>query len=259
MLLKWLALGSFCCGVAWAAAPSYSAANIVNAGNYTPGPFAPNSILSIFGTDLAISEHILTASDMAGDMLPTRLDATRVFVDNMLVPLLYVSDTQINFLIPSAQGIGPAVIRVTREGFTGPEVTISIADAAPALFINPNSTGYALVSHRDLLSVVSPDSPAKAGDMVVIWATGLGKTVPNPPTGELPPYIAEITNKANFQVLLDGAPVDPARVLYAGLTPQSAGLYQINVTLPDNVAADPEIRVAIGTQSTPPGLRLAVQ
>ncbi len=245
--------------MAWAAAPSYSAANIVNNGDGSPGPFAPNSILSIYGTDLAVAEHILTAADITGDRLPTRLDFTQVVVDNIPVPLLYVSEKQINFLIPSTQSIGPAVVRVTREGLTGPEVTIPVTDSAPALFINPNSTGYAIVSSRDLLSVVSPDAPAKAGDMVVIWATGLGKTVPNPQTGELPPYLAEIVDKADLKVLLDGVPVDSANILYAGLTPQSAGLYQINVTLPDNLGTDPEIRVAMGAQSTPAGLKLAVR
>src|SRR5258706_12639641 len=50
----WLAL-VILSGTAWANIPSYSAAGIVNASNYAPGPFAPNSIVSIFGTNLALS------------------------------------------------------------------------------------------------------------------------------------------------------------------------------------------------------------
>ena len=40
-------------GTAWAQAPTYSAAGIVNAWDYSPGPFAPNSVLSLFGTNLS--------------------------------------------------------------------------------------------------------------------------------------------------------------------------------------------------------------
>jgi uncharacterized protein (TIGR03437 family) len=49
------------------------------------------------------------------------------------------------------------------------------------------------------------------------------------------------------------------RIKYAGVTPGYAGLYQINLALPDSPGQDPEIRVAIGDQSTPSGLKLACQ
>jgi uncharacterized protein (TIGR03437 family) len=256
MLRAWLALGSFCCGVAWAAAPSYSADDILQASNYAPGPFAPNSVVSIFGTDLARSEYILSPSEIRDNTLPTELNYTRVYVDDTPVPLFYVNEHQINFLIPSRQSVGPAVVRVMRAGISGPKVTISVVDAAPALFLTPS--GYTIASHRDY-SLVSPDSPAQPGEVIFVWATGLGKTIANPLTGELPPYISEIVNKSSLQVLLDGVAVDPADILYAGLTPQSAGLYQINLKLPDSLGADPEIRVAIGAQTTPAGLKVAVQ
>ena len=242
--------------MAWAAAPSYSAANIVNNGDGSPGPFAPNSILSIFGTDLARSPYALAPSDIHDNTLPTELNYTRVYIDDSPVPLFYVSETQINFLVPSRQSVGPAVVRVMREGLTGPKVTIPVVDAAPALFANAN---YAIASDRPLTGVIAPDTPAKPGDLIVLWCTGLGKTIANPSTGYLPPYISEIVNKSSLQVLLDGVPVDRAAILYAGLTPGSAGLYQINLILPDTAGADPEIRVAIGLQSSAAGLKLAVQ
>jgi uncharacterized protein (TIGR03437 family) len=63
----------------------------------------------------------------------------------------------------------------------------------------------------------------------------------------------------DLQVYLDGKPLDPAKVLYAGLAPGWPGLYQIDLVLPDDAGPDPEIRVAIGNQASPPGLKLAVQ
>jgi uncharacterized protein (TIGR03437 family) len=46
---------------------------------------------------------------------------------------------------------------------------------------------------------------------------------------------------------------------YAGLTPQSAGLYQINLQLPDSGPTDPELRVSIGDQSSQAGVKLALR
>jgi uncharacterized protein (TIGR03437 family) len=257
MFRAWLVLLAVCCGAAWAAAPSYSAANIVNNGDYSPGPFAPNSILSVYGTDLAMSRYEIAPSDIHGNVLPAELNSTRVYIDNTPVALYFVSEKQINFLVPSKQGLGPAVVRVMREGWSGPEVTISITEAAPALLVTSDPPGYALASHRDF-SVISPDAPAKPGEEITLWATGLGKTTPNPQPGELPLYVAEIVSRPSLKVVVGGTVVDNSDISYAGLAYGFAGLYQINFRIPDNAGADPEIRVQVGLQGTPAGLKLAI-
>jgi uncharacterized protein (TIGR03437 family) len=53
--------------------------------------------------------------------------------------------------------------------------------------------------------------------------------------------------------------VDPAAVLYAGVTPQSAGLYQINFVLPASAPVDPEVRITIGDTASQTGLKLALR
>jgi uncharacterized protein (TIGR03437 family) len=256
VLRAWLALAVLFGGIARGAAPSYSVAGIVNTGNYAPGPFAPNAILTIFGTSLARSAQAIAPSDIKDNQLPIELNYTQVFVENSATPLFYVSDGQINFLLPSKLLAGSARIRVVREGISGPEVLVTVGDAAPALFIT--ASGYAIATHADNTTVVSPDAPAHAGETIVIWATGLGKTVTNPGTGEIPQYASQLANLAELKVLLDGVAVDPARVLYAGLTPGSAGLYQINVTLPSS-GSDPELRLTDGGQTTPNGVKLAIR
>src|SRR5262249_61560355 len=95
----WLALVVLCAGTAGAAPPSYSAATIVNASNYTAGPFAPNSVVSIFGTGLARSTHVLASDDIIDPRLPTEMNGVEGMVGNQPAPLLYVSDTQVTFLI----------------------------------------------------------------------------------------------------------------------------------------------------------------
>ena len=229
---------------------------MVNAPNYAPGPFAPNSVATIFGSGLARSSQGLTADVILNNTLPKELNSTRVYVMDSPAPLLYVSDGQVNFLVPGNQLDGDVKIRVVREGVTGPEITVTLVDAAPALF--QTAAGYAIAAHVDN-SVIAPGSPAQAGEIIVVYACGLGVTQPNPAPGAIPQNAAVIQRLSDLKVYLGGTAIDPARIQYAGLTPGSAGLYQINLVLPDSLETDPEIRVAIADQSSPAGLKLAVQ
>ena len=68
-----------------------------------------------------------------------------------------------------------------------------------------------------------------------------------------------ITNLASFQVLLNGVALDSSLVMYAGVTPGFAGLYQINFQLPANVSANPEIQLQIGTQKSIGNVNLEVE
>jgi len=236
-----------------AAQPMYTADAIVNAGSFSPGPFAPNSIVTIFGTNLSTSAPGIAA---AGPLLPTEIGSSRVYVDNYAAPLLYVSDTQINFMIPTNQSVGPSKVQVTMNGNPGPAVTISIVDGAPSLFAGPS--GYVIATHADG-SLISGDSPAQTSEIIVVYCTGLGKTQPNPATGAIATGAAEMVNLASLQVTLGGYALTPDLVKYAGVTPYSVGLYQINLAVPAQAGNDPEIRVAIGNQVNPAGLKLAVR
>jgi len=256
MLRARLALAALAAGAAWGQAPAYSAANIVNASDYSPGPFAPNSVLGIFGANLSWSTRALMSGDIAGNTLPTQLDSVEVYVDNWPAPLLYVSATQINFIVPGNEISGGITVRVVREGVSGPEVTVTLVDAAPALF--DLGTGYTIAAHADG-SPITADSPAHAGDTIVVYATGLGRTQPNPSPGVIPQTAAEILGQASLVVCLDGAPLDWFRIKYAGVTPFSVGLYQINIELPPTLGTDPEIRVAMGAENSLAGLKIFVR
>ena len=240
-------------GIAWGAAPSYSAAGIVTTGSYAAGPFAPNSLITIFGNDLAMGERGATAADIVGNALPTELNSTRVYIDSFPVALLYVSKTQINLLIPGKQALGKAEIQVMREGQRGAPVVIEIAPAAPALFL---AGGYAIATHADN-SVITPEKPARPGELIVLYAAGLGKCEIMPANGELAVSLSKVLGAV--RVTVGGTPVDPDRILYAGLTPLSAGLYQVNFVLPEKLDADPELRLFVGDAGSPVGVKLALR
>jgi uncharacterized protein (TIGR03437 family) len=245
-------------GNLWAQAPYYTTASIVNASDYSPGPFAPNSVLSMFGTNLAWTTEAVTPETFAAGTLPTVLASTLVFMDNMPVPLLYASPTQINFLVPCEQIPGDVTVTVVRQGWNGPAVTITLIDAAPALFVMDG--GFAIAQDWNTnYTLMTSGAPAHAGDIAVLYATGLGYTDPPGASGAVAQSAAYITSMASLQLLLNGVAIDPRLVLYAGVTPGYCGLYQVNFTIPANAGTNPEIRVQIGTQISIPSIKLAVE
>jgi uncharacterized protein (TIGR03437 family) len=265
VIRTWLALAVLCAGTARGAGPSYSAAGIVNASNFVAGPFAPGSVISVFGAGLARSEHKLVDADLVNcsssilgtHCLPLELNYVRVYVQDQPVPLFYVGPSQVNFLMSSVETAGPVKIRVVTEGITGPEITVTLADAAPALF-TISGTSYIIATDAKG-NLLTADVPAHAGDTVVIYATGLGRTSPNPAVGEIPNYAASMLSPASLKVTLNGTAVDPVLIKYAGLTPGSAGLYQINLYVPDGTGNDPEIGVTAGNLPAQTGLKLPVR
>jgi uncharacterized protein (TIGR03437 family) len=244
-------------GLLPAEAPIYSADSLVNAADNQPGFFAPNTIATLYGKNLAYGTKALTQNDIRGGVLPTVLPGTgvRVLIGGLPANLYYVSPSQINFLIPANLLTGPSNLQIVIDGLAGPVVPIQLAAAAPALFQLDQE--FAVATRVDG-SVLTSDDPARPGDIVVLYANGLGQTVPPVIYGQLPTAAASLKQLANFQVVLDGVAVDPTAVSYAGIAPGFAGLYQINVRLPESTATDPEIRIALTDAVSKPGLRLPV-
>ncbi|MBV8819569.1 MAG: hypothetical protein JO022_14510 [Acidobacteriaceae bacterium] len=239
-------------------APSYSGNSIVNAADNSPGPLAPGAIATIYGTNLSNVTRALTGSDMSGNLLPTVLPGTgvHVLVGGLAAGIYYVSPNQINFLVPVILIPGPSQVIVTINGLAGPSIPITLAATSPAFFQLDQQTVVA--SHIDG-SVVTADNPAHPGQIVVLYATGLGMV--NPPLTNLAvaTAAAQLKQLAALKITLDGNQVDASHVPYAGVCPGFAGLYQINLQLPDSVGPNPELRVALGDESSPAGLILPVQ
>jgi uncharacterized protein (TIGR03437 family) len=248
-----LAVLPFC--PARGAAPAYSAESIVNGANFAPGPVAPNSIVTIFGSELSWYTEGL-GGQLDPGILPISLGNSGVIVANFASPLIYVCPTQINFIVPADLKPGDVKVRVVRQGVTGPEVTIKLVDVAPQLFQSP--AGYVIAQHGKDYSLVTSESPAKPGEIIVIYATGLGLTQPRPLAREIPKYPAIMSRYNDLKLYLGGAAVSADRVFYAGLTPGSGGVYQLNVRLPDTLDQDPEIRAAVDDHISRPGVKLAV-
>ena len=239
-------------------APSYSGTSIVNAADNQPGWLAPNTIGTLYGSELAYTTRALTSDDIRGGILPTVLPGTgvRILIGNIPAVIYFVSPGQINFLVPSLLLPVESHLQLVIDGRAGPDIKIQLAPTAPALFqLDPQT---AIATHAGG-SLITAAASAKPGEYVVLYATGLGETNPPQIYGQVPAKAAVLKQISDLKITLDGAPVDSSRIQYAGVAPGFAGLYQINLQLPDSTGANPEIRVGLGTQVSRTGVKLPVE
>ena len=99
-----LSLVTLLLAVALQAAPSYSAASIVNAADNLAGPLAPNTIATIYGTGLAYGTKWLTPDDIRGGVLPTVLPGTgvRILVGGVLAIGTFLTTLSFMLSLPHA-------------------------------------------------------------------------------------------------------------------------------------------------------------
>ena len=108
-------------------------------------------------------------------------------------------------------------------------------------------------------SVAQGASPAKPGDTIVLYATGLGATNPQVSAGEIATEQAAITS--DVTVTVNGTALPASEVLYAGVTPQSiTGLQQLKVRLPASLQdGDMPIRISVGGVQSASGTVIPVK
>lgn len=236
-------------------APSFSPDSIVNAANNSSTSLTPNGLATVYGRNLAYSTVAVSLEQVGAGTLPYKLGGIQITVGLWLAPLLYVSPTQINFLIPADLAPGQTALAITRQS-TSTQVQITVLEAAPALFVVDN--GKLAATHADG-KLITVEAPAKPGEIIVIYGAGLGRTEPRQKDGVIPRVAASILLLDRLRIVLDEQPLTADSILYAGITPGYPGLYQINIRLPETIRKkDPELRVLMADQTSQRSLALHV-
>jgi uncharacterized protein (TIGR03437 family) len=220
---------------------------VVNAASNSPGgaPVSPGEFVAVFGTNLAASTL------QAGAPYPSVLGGVTVTVNNLPAPIYLVSANQINFLVPYAVTGSAANIVVKNSTGTSNTATVPLSATSPGIYsVDYSGAGYGVILHADY-SLVSPASPAKRGETVQVFLTGLGAVSPPVADGVAAPSnpLSQVAlNPSQLNVYMNG---QPAAVQFAGLAPGFPGLYQLNVTVPMNLTSDPtaagQFDIAINT------------
>ena len=196
---------------------------------------SPGSWATLFGAAFTTLDP--TVADTVP--LPTRLGGAEVRVNDSPVPLLFVSESQVNFQCPRLGGSSLQVILRAETGLTTAPFPGTMREATPGLFtLDSSDPGQGAVLIAGSYEVAMPRTagipsrPARRGmqppEFLTIYANGLGPTQEDVPVGSPAPLDHVIRMKNAVRVFLGGLEIAPD---FAGLAPGAIGLYQINVPL----------------------------
>ncbi len=263
-------------GVTLAGNPTINAGGIVGAGLSSPPVtrIAPNGLFTIFGANFLPegAGRQVGAGDLVGGQLPLKLLGICVQVGNDFAPVVQAFPNQVSAQAPRYVGDGRVQVwvncREPNEIRSNIE-TVATAPTAPEFFYftnqpdgrNPiaaiNAVSGVRVGPLGLVPGVT-FAPASPGDWVALFGTGFGVTDPPFFAGELPGVAAQVT--VPVAVRLGDRILDASDILYTGVTPGNAGLYQLNIRLPDDTpGGDLPVVLNLGGVTSPQGPYITVK
>ena len=258
--------------------PAISAGGVAGAGLSVPAVQAvsPNGIAIVYGSSFAPSGtlSVASAANLVNGRVSTELDGVCVLVGGVRAPVLAVTPTQVNFQVPASVASGNVSVQVATACGSANEqrsdpAAVTAQSASPEFFsFVQNASGQNPVAAVDVSTgtyVGVPNllaganfAPAKPGDVLTLYGTGFGITNPAVATGELPAASSGVAG--SLQVTVGGVALGKTDLLYAGVAPGNAGLYQINLHLP---ASTPDgnlpVQVTVNGFTSPAGAYITVQ
>ncbi len=240
-----------------------NAGGVVEAAGFTlaPAPISGNGIVAVFGTFPGMPGQVAPDGVFP---LPLSLGDTRVTFNGIPAPLFATINapgySQINLVAPVRILARDKVrVAVTAAGQTSAAETVNVARSSPGIFTDSTS-GAAIAVHgggnQSLL--VTPANPARRGERLVLYVAGVGDTMPPPREGEPAPL--DVLSNATLPVSVSVGGVAAESPAFAGLTPSTSGLYQVNFDVPQTAPTgnDVEVWVTMDTRTSNKA-KLAVQ
>ncbi|HYA18204.1 MAG TPA: hypothetical protein VEF06_12095 [Bryobacteraceae bacterium] len=222
---------------------------VVNAASSAPftAGVSNGELVTLYGSNLASGTVVSPVVP-----LPTTLGGVQVLVNGTPAALYFVSQGEIDFIMPFSDPFTVAQIQVVNTLGSSNVVTEFINTTTPGVFTNPpGGIGFAAVVDNNTNQIVTPSNPANPGDTIEVFLTGLGTVYPALPSdgaaGPYPPNGSLATSVANISAEVGGV---SASVVYAGYAPAEAALYQMDVTIPSNAAGGIEILEIDGPDSS---------
>ena len=264
--------------VAGVPVPAISAGGVVGAGASVPAVarISPGGFATIYGSLFAPEGtfRAVQGSDFVNGSLPTKLAGVCVQFGSALGFITLVTPGQINVQVPDIpvdSNIPVQVVTNCGESAELKTAAVSVAAGAatpeflywvknadgknPVIAVNAVTGAYAGASGLiPGLTLV----PAKSGDYLIVYGISFGATNPAVPAG-LPATDLSRTTAAPV-ITLGGTTLPDANILYVGLSPGTAGLYQVNIQIPANLPdGDYPFVLSLGSASTPVGGYITVK
>jgi enamine deaminase RidA (YjgF/YER057c/UK114 family) len=137
------------------------------------------------------------------------------------------------------------------------DMVVEVADAATLFFGPPKLVTSA---HQDFSGPITSNQPAQPGEIIHLYASGLGPVTPPVPDGASAPAtpLSRTVSPVTCGALdASGNPI-PLPLLFAGLAPGLTGLYQLDVQLPASLPTGNAVQVRCGVGSNSGGIAVPV-
>lgn len=230
--------------------PQLSADAVQHAATWRNGPVAPGQLVRIQGRGIGFDGPGSAVYDQQSGV-NTRLAQTRVYFAGIQAPLLTVSDGEVLAQVPNGVPEGEVRVQVQYKELNSNGASVVVAPAAPGIFQLGGGLVLALSADGQLKTVFNP---AKRGEKVTFFVTGVGRTVPASADGFLPSDGATLQD--SLTVLFGNVPGQVDRFEFV-----LPGLLKINAEIPLDAPAGNALplRIRVGDFMSPDGVMLAVQ
>ena len=222
---------------------------IVNAASFaSPGlpnsSIARGSIFTIFGSDLGpFADAMVSAFPLATELAGVSIEVCQGESCLQAIPL-FVSHRQVNAIMPSGAPLGQVSIRVTFNGEAGNFSTVTVVESSLGIFaINSGGFGIGVIQNfvaQDNQPLNSLSAAARPGQVVTLWATGLGAGLNEDNVAPLPGNLP-----VEVEVFVGGKRVN--KKLYKGRSPCCAGVDQMVFEVPADAPSGCWVPIQIRT------------
>jgi uncharacterized protein (TIGR03437 family) len=238
--MKFLAIALFLVAAVATAQPTISNGGVLNSASYMPpsqagGGIAAGSLFVVYGSGMGPATLAQAAYPLPTTLAGTSVTVAVIGAAPVTCPLVYTSTTQLAAIMPSRL-VPPSTtpiegtITVIFKGRRSSTAPIHILPGAFGIYtMNQAGSGAAILQSFDPQTglVNTLVGPARPGQIVVLWGTGLGPVQGNEAAGPLPGALSP-----DLILYVGGVAVRPD---YVGRSGCCAGVDQIIFRVPAGV------------------------
>jgi uncharacterized protein (TIGR03437 family) len=235
-------------------APTLTASNFYNGADFQAGSISPCSIATIIAPGLAPGiQGVVTPGSLFGP-LPYVLASDSVSFNGAPAPIFNVANVsgqtpQITVQVPCEAVPGSSVPVTVTVGAGTATVNVPVLAASPGIFQTTMSDGVLrAVAVRPDGSWVTLSNPARRGEIVRAYATGLGVTAPVVGTNAtaIPGTDAIVQGALIMGVTNTAGQGEGVRVSTARVAPDLIGVFEIPFLVPADAATGSNVSFSIG-------------
>src|SRR5262249_46773223 len=217
--------------------------NVVNGASFLPG-ISPGGIALITGSGILTGVQGLYASNNIIGPLPTSfpipasIGTGSVTFNDIPTPVFYVSNSggqeQVAVQVPFEVQPGTVTLKINAVGGGTGSFSVTVGQYGPGVFETFYSgQKFGVAVHADG-TYITPSSPARRGENITIYATGLGQTKPPTSTNAIGQPGQNVTTSLIVGINNAGVPLISAQYV-----PGLVGVYSVTMQVPANTATGP--------------------